>query len=242
MKILKFALVALLCTAVSFTQAQTLDEVVSKHIKAIGGEDVINNMKSIYIETVTNIMGSEVSGTTTILGGTGYKMEMEMNGSKIIQCFNSNGGWSINPMMGSTNPEPISEEEAAAGKLMLDIAGVLHNYKEKDFSASLAGTEKIGDLDAIKVEVTKDSISFFYYLDPATYYLIQTSVSNEVMGQEVTVITTYSDFKKLDNGFIMPFKTTIDMGMMTLESNVKKVEVNKPVDPSIFDLPASTSL
>lgn len=242
MKILKFALVGLMCTTFGVAQAQTLEDVVSKHINAIGGENVIRNMKSLYVEAETEIMGTAVAGSTTILNGKGYKMEMEMNGSKIIQCFNENGGWSVNPMMGNSDPEPISKEDAQAGRLLLDIAGVLHNYKTKDFAIELAGTEKVGDVDAIRVKVTKDSSEFFYYLDPATYYLIQTSVSNEVMGQEVTVVTSYSDFRKLDNGFILPFKTSIDMGMMTLESNITKVEVNKPVDPSVFDLPASNSL
>ena len=57
------------------------------------------------------------------------------------------------------------------------------------------------------------------------------------MGQPVTITTTYSDFQKTDYGIIMPQTSTVDMGQFAMTINPKKVELNKDIDPKIFDMP-----
>lgn len=242
MKSPKVLFLLLLCAGVSTVQAQSVETVIKKHIDAIGGEKVISGMNSFYIQSESEVMGTPVDETTTILNGKGYKIEMNVSGTSVIQCYNENGGWSVNPMMGGSDPQPMDKETAESGKLMLDIGGVLHNYKQKNLDLKLDGTEKVGEVDAIKVKVVLDSTESYYYFDPATYYLIQSTIKNEVMGQPVIVVTSYSDFRKLENGFVLPFKTSVDMGMFTMESEVQKVEINKQIDPAIFDFPGSTSL
>lgn len=242
MKNLRVLFLFLLCVGVSVVQGQTVEAIIKKHIDAIGGEKVINGMRSLFIQAEAEVMGTPVEETTTILNGKGYKTEMNVSGTSVIQCYNENGGWSVNPMMGGLDPQPMDKEAAESGKLLLDIGGVLHNYKQKNLDLKLDGTEKVGEVEAIKIKVVQDSTESCYYFDPTTYYLIQTTIKNEVMGEPVTVVTSYSNFRKLENGFVLPFKTLVDMGMFTMESNVQKVEINKQIDSAIFDFPGSTSL
>jgi hypothetical protein len=58
-----------------------------------------------------------------------------------------------------------------------------------------------------------------------------------MLGQPMTIITTYSDYKKTDYGFVMPHTYDVNYGyQFSLNVNLKKVEFNKPVDPVIFEL------
>jgi hypothetical protein len=58
-----------------------------------------------------------------------------------------------------------------------------------------------------------------------------------MMGQAVTVTTTYSNYQKTDYGIVLPYSANVDMGQFALTINTKKVEVNKEIDPRIFELP-----
>ena len=57
------------------------------------------------------------------------------------------------------------------------------------------------------------------------------------MGQTVEVVTTFSDPKKTDFGIVLPYSRAIDLGGFALSSKVNKVEINKEIDPKIFEQP-----
>ena len=86
-----------------------VDEIVSKHVEALGGKDAINKVKSVYMESTISMMGADNPSTTTIVDGVGFKSEMEFNGTKIVQTFTDKGGWIINPMTGGTAATPMPD-------------------------------------------------------------------------------------------------------------------------------------
>ena len=57
------------------------------------------------------------------------------------------------------------------------------------------------------------------------------------MGQTVEVVTTFSDHKKTDFGIVIPYARAIDFGSFALSAKVTKLEVNKEIDPKIFEQP-----
>src|SRR5687768_11326152 len=105
MKIFLLALTAVL--TVSFATAQTADEILTKHIDAIGGKDKLAQVTSIYLESGTEVMGNEMETKTTIVNGKAYRNESDFNGQKLVQVMTDKGGWMINPFAGSSEPTPI---------------------------------------------------------------------------------------------------------------------------------------
>src|SRR3954463_12009317 len=71
----------------------TADQIVAKHIEAIGGKAAISQVKSLTIESSTSVMGNDAPTVTTVVDGVGYKNETDFNGTKIVQCYNDKGGW-----------------------------------------------------------------------------------------------------------------------------------------------------
>jgi len=223
----------LLTTVFSF--GQTADEIINKSIEAIGGKDKISKIKSIYTESTAQIMGNSAPVTVTILNGKGFKSETDFNGSKIIQALNDKGGWMINPMAGSSTAQALPDDQYKAAKEQIYVGGAFLNYSLSGGKAEFLGKE--GDLYKIKI-VSSDSSFTTYYIDPTTYYLTKAVKQGDMMGQPVEITISFSDYQKTDFGFVVARKIDTDMGgNFSFSATVNKVEINKEVDPKIFEMP-----
>lgn len=225
---------SVMAVSVAFTSmAQTADEIISKHVEAIGGKDKISQVKSLYMETAISIMGNDVPSTAYLLEGKGFKTEMEFNGSKIINAFTDKSGWMVNAMAGASTPQPMADPMYQAGKNALYAEGILPDYAAKGYKVELVGKED----SAYKLKATNGTNEAFYYIDPTTYYVTKTVMKGDMMGQPVDITTTFSDYKKTDFGLTIPFSSLTDMGAFSFPAKVTKVEVNKEIDPTIFEMP-----
>ena len=233
MKKMKFWLLALAVMATSSLHAQTVDEVINKHIEAIGGKEKLSQVKSIYMENSVDVMGSTAPQKEYLVDGKAYKAEVEFNGANIISVFTDKSGWTINPMMGGTDAQAMPDELYKAGKSQIYFGGGLVNYAAKGYKAELVGKEG----DAFKIKLSDGGTETFYFIDSKTYLLTKSVIKSEMMGQSVDVTTTYSDHKKTDFGVTLAYSKNIDMGMFQLSQKTNKAEINKEIDMKIFDMP-----
>jgi len=215
------------------TQAQSVDDIVSKHIEALGGKTVLNSIKSIYVESTVEFMGNEAPSTTYILNGKGYKNELDFSGTKIVQCVTDKGGWAINPMAGATTAQAIPADQLKNYQLQLHVGGPLMDYAAKGYKAELTGK----DSASYKIRLTTpDGIDMTYFIDQKTY-LINKAVSKISMGgQEIETTAVFSDYR-LTNGYSLAYSQQVILPQVTLNITNKKVEMNKDIDPAMFEMP-----
>ena len=219
----------------STQSAATADEIVSKYVAAIGGKEAISQVKSVYMETSVQVMGNDSPGITMIVDGVGYKSETEFNGQKIIQCVTDKNGWMVNPMAGAADPTPMPDEQYNARKVEIYVAGPLYDYAAKGSKVELMGKE--GDAYKIKL-TTKDNVDFTYLIDPNSFLVTSVVSKGEMQGQVVEVTTKLSDYKKTEVGYMVPYTIDVNLGgQFTLTITVKKVELNKTIDPAVFAMP-----
>src|SRR3954447_16350203 len=108
MKVLRHGLLLLTTiVCIASAHAQTVNDIVNKHIEAMGGKSKLSQLKSIHMDMSMQMMGNEVPSSVIIVEGKGVKSETDLQGQKIIQVVTDTGGWMINPMMGVTTPQPI---------------------------------------------------------------------------------------------------------------------------------------
>jgi hypothetical protein len=89
-----------------------------------------------------------------------------------------------------------------------------------------------------KIKVTAGTNESIYYVDGTTYYVTKITSKGEMMGQPADITMTFSDYKKTDFGIVIPYTRSADFGQFALSYKTTKVEVNKEIDPKIFDKPA----
>ncbi len=225
--------------AISFltcAKAQTAEEIIAKHIDAIGGQDKLAQVNSVYMESSTEVMGNQSSTKTSIVNGKGYRNESDFNGQNLVQVVTDKGAWMINPFAGSTDAAALPEDQfhASADQVYIDP---LFNYAANGAKVELEGQEKVGDVNAYKIKYTnKYNSDITYYIDPSTWYIIQVVKTGEAMGQPITITVTPSDYQKTDSGIVFPNKTHLDMEQFALDVTVNKIEINKEIDPAIFEM------
>lgn len=238
MKFVKMGMAFMLAiVSMSVLHAQTVDEIVNKYVDAIGGKDKLQQIKTVYMENTSQVMGSEGPSTINVVNGTGYKLVSEINGQTIIMCVTDKGGWQVNPFAGATSPTPLPEEMLKQSRAKLDVTGPLYNYAAKGNKVELLGK----DGNAYKLKVTdKDSVETTVYIDATTYYMTKLSTSAQFMGQTMEVSSTFTNFKKGDLGLVFPYGIEISYGgQFSVNTTVNKIELNKTIDPSIFIMPKS---
>ncbi len=235
-KVLSFLIAFIFCGGL--VSAQDANAIIAKYLKAIGGKKKISRITSLYTESTADIMGNESLQKVTVLNGKGYKQEMDIMGSVMTTCYTESGGWTINPMMGNGSPESMTEDQYKEGKDQIYIGGPFIKYKDPGYKTEIMGNDTIGNVNALKVELTTpDNTSNVYFFDPETGYLIQSIQQAEMQGQMVENIISYSDYKEVD-GIVLPHTIAINIGgMFEMTNKVTKVEVNKPVDPAFFEKP-----
>lgn len=239
MKSLRVAMMAAIAVMPGLmVQAQSAEEIANKHIEAIGGKDKIAAIKTVYTEYDLDVMGQQAPGITYVLNGKGYRNEMDFGGQKIIQVVTDKGGWSINPMMGQTSAEPMPEDQVKMNKSSIDAGGPLWNYAAKGGKLELNGTENINGVNAHKLKLTTaEGPELMIYVDPTTFYLSRIVIKAVAEGQTVETTMNFSDYKKTDYGYVTAGTTELNLPQgFSLTIKTKKVEVNKEIDPNIFEM------
>ena len=229
-------LVATLAAFVSISSyAQTVDEIVDKHIAAMGGADKLKGVSTIVIERTLAVQNMEIPNKTTVVVGKALRTESSVMGNSMVQVVEGATGWMIRPaMMGGTgDPEDMPAEMVKQQAGQLDPFGELYNYKEKGNKVELVGKEKVEKDDAYHLKVTtKDGQVMEQYIDANTFML--TKLKTMINGQDGEIM--FSDYKEVE-GIKMAntMDMTSQMGALTFITN--KVTVNAKVDEAIFKKP-----
>lgn len=229
-------LVATLAALVSISSyAQTVDEIVEKHVAAMGGMDKLKGVNTIVIDRTLSVQNMEIPSKTTVVVGKAMRSESSIMGNSMVQVVDGTMGWMIRPaMMGGTgDPEDMPAEMVKQQVGQLDPFGPLVNYKEKGNKVELVGKEKVEKDDAYHLKVTtKDGQTMDEYIDANTYML--TKLKTTVNGQEGEIM--FSDYKDYEGIKIAnTMDMTSQMGSITMITN--KVTVNAKVDDSVFKKP-----
>jgi len=231
--LIMFSLLILLLVAVQFSKAQSVDEIINKHLDAIGGKSRLLAFQSIIMKGILNSpTGIEVAMTTTLVHGVGYRVDIAVAGSEGYRIMNTKKGWSYLPLQGQTYPQELPEEEVKFSQGSLDLQSSLLNYKEKGSTVELIGKEKVDNVEAYKLKLTASTGKVTtIYIDTNTYYRIKIS-SKLNPSDNIETEVTYSDFKKQEDGYVFPYAQTNLSGTIHYTS----IEVNKPVDEKIFSI------
>ncbi|NJK96266.1 MAG: hypothetical protein HC905_16335, partial [Bacteroidales bacterium] len=225
----------LLLAPTSSLKSQTLSEVLQKYAVAIGGDENIAKIKSIYVETIISDNEKQSPCTTVVQNGKGCKSITEITGQKYINCYTEKSGWFI---YGNTNDKPnvMPEEQYKSCRIYIYTSKPFWNWAEKGYKAELVGKENNESTDMYKIKVTvDDNYTAFYYFDASTSLPIKMTIPIEYKGETKIVTSTYHDYRKTKTGILYPFLVKTDLwGKVKTEHKVVKLEINRTVDPVIF--------
>jgi outer membrane lipoprotein-sorting protein len=223
--------------------AQTPDELVSKYIAARGGLDKIKSISSIRMTGSMSMADFEVPITMVMKRPSSVRMEFTVKGTTGVRAYDGTSGWSLMPFLGTPGPVAVTGSELQDLKEQADIDGALVDYKAKHNTLEFAGKEKVNGADAYKLKVTRASGSVeWIYLDANTYLDIKEDSTRTIQGVQREVETFISDYRDV-NGLKFPYAVRSgakDAPEQQQKLTIDKVEVNIPLDASLFRMPATS--
>jgi len=237
-RIFASAFILLATSAASF--AQTANEIVAKHIEAMGGADKWKAVKAMEMNNKFTVQGMDIESKTVIVSGKSLRTDISVMGQEIISAIDGETGWAQQPaMMGGTGePEDMPGAMIKESRKQVYLGGSLMNYKENGSTIELVGKEKLEGIDVYHLKLTEkagDVTNLF--ISTSNYYVLKSAGKRNIQGKEVDAEVNFSNFKQVE-GLTFPYtmETASPMGgMMTIETD--SIKLNPKIDESIFKKP-----
>jgi hypothetical protein len=223
--------------------AQTVDEIVGRYLKTIGGADKIQAVQTL-----------RRSGK--YIGGGGFEAvfvqenkranlvreEFSLQGMTAINAYDGKTGWKIEPWNGKKDPEALGESELKSILEDADFDGPLVNYKQKGYKVEFIGMDKFEGTETVKLRIAKPNGDvYIYYLDTDYYVPIKIDTKRMVRGAEREFETTVGDYKEVAGWFLPYSYETNAKGSQDKSKLVyEKIEANVPLDEKRFAKPVTT--
>lgn len=228
-----FLITACLIAAVA-VNAQSLEEIVKKYSDA-NKIDQISGKQTIKITASTSMMGMEMPMEMWMKKPNKIKTVTNMGGQEMIQVFDGEKGYVVNPMMGSTEPVDMTAEQVAD----VQRNNIFQNYMEtylKNGQLALEGEESVNGKPAFKVKATLgNGTTANLFIDKQSYLLVKTTTDITQGGMAMTLEAIPSEYTD-NNGVFLPMKTTTTVSGMEIITTFTKVEVDVPIDDSVFKI------
>jgi len=229
---------------VTHTATQTADEVIEKHLAAMGGRAAlgkITSRKATGTMTVTTPNGN-ITGPFELYSKAPNKTRlyvvldlspMGMNDKLTLdQKFDGTTGWALNTLQGDRQITGNQLDNMKNGT----FPNPLLNYKAAGSTVELLPNETVEGKSLIVLRITPKAGSVSkLFLDPATYLVVRSSatVNSPEMGGDLEQVNDALDFRTVD-GVKFAFKTVQSTSVQSATLVFEKIELNVAIDDAMF--------
>ena len=232
------AAVALACPAA----AQTVDELVARHVAARGGYE---KLKAVQTIKITRTVATNFANIKVVIykkrPGLFRAEQTAPNQPMVPRGINADAAWDTVQGKIAQRPAPAAAETR---DIDADFDGLLVDWKEKGHGVMLEGREPLAGGDAYKLKVTtKNGTVRYVYLDAKTL-LERREVGMIVLpnGRKENTTLDFSNYRAVD-GIQFPFNIDEDRSgpqiTQSFATYTEKIELNVPMEDAIFAPPAA---
>lgn len=217
--------------------AETVEEVIAKHIEARGGRDAWNQIHSLKATGSFTSFSQVNPFTLHRKRDAKYHLDHVLGDLPVEIGYDGETAWWINLWYQIPWPIKISGEDLKVTLQDVDFASPFFDYAAKGYKVELQGE---GDLDgqkAIKIQLTRADESIeTWYLDPETYLELGYDGGGSDFGRAMPQRAFIEDFRKVGDVMIPHF---IEKQWYTRDRimEIEKLELNVEIDDALFSMP-----
>lgn len=214
----------------------TIDNIIDKHIEALGGAEKVASQNSVTTQGILTINGNQIPVKSWVLKNQGMRMDMEIQGHNNITATTPNRSWTLYPAQRQKKPVNADPAVAKESAEELDLTGDLFNYKIKGNNVELLNKEKVDGKEMYIIKVTRKSGTIVKMFIDASTFLVTKTIMNKIVEGQVTEMTQYlNNYKKTKDGYVYASSSQLEPAGLNL--TYSEYEVNLPVDAQIFEKP-----
>ena len=214
--------------------AQTLDEIINKHLEATGHQNLLK-------KNSLTAKGKIVQGQNQFpfisysKRPDKFRMDGTIQGYTFTQAYDGETGWVVNPLMGIKEPMKLPPSETENLKFQSDFDGLIYNHREKNYTLEYIGNDEASGTAAFVILLTKASgDSMYIYLDTENYLTLETRSKASVGGESRYLDNIYSDYREVD-GILSAFDVKTQVEGITLSQLIyDSYDYSAEVPDSVF--------
>jgi hypothetical protein len=220
----------------------TVDELIDRNTRAMGGRAAIEAIQSIEVSLHISDPGSEVDGIYYAARPGRMRIDISVGAKRVFtEAFDGEHGWEWN----GKKTEPASPKATAALQHGVELPGHvfgLHELRQRGHQVELAGREKIDGISYYALALTlKDGYRTILYVDPTSWLITRRRDSRplhpDIDPTPTTMEQQSSDFRAV-SGVQFPFansETDLKTGKVLETAKIQSIQINPPIDPSFFE-------
>lgn len=221
-------------------KSQSADEILKRHVKAIGGEKALRAIQSLRLEgTASGGSAANTASDRPFLWMTRkpdlFYLEIRAPEGPIIEAYNGRTGWCEDPS-GGVRSLPGPEQSRARATALFRNDHFLNYRKEKTRVRLLTRDTADGRQTYVLEMITRAGIQRRLWFDAASYLLLKEE-QNRTDGREEIF---YGDYRPVD-GVLEPFHIVIRRGATIWDARVTIAKHNSEVEPAAFQFPSRSS-
>jgi hypothetical protein len=236
----RFLIAAVALAVPPAVAAQTVDEIVARYVTARGGREALAAVRTVRMTgRATEGPGRHAIVRREIARPGRIRTEFVFQGTTGVWAWDGSAGWSVSPLDGRLEAEPLPADQAAVTAEQADIDGPLVDWKAKGHSVELVGSEALPGGPAHRLKVTLKSGGVReVWVDAATGLVVRTLAKRTLRGREVVLETTFGDYRETGGvAFARSIETGVPGRPRRLRIAVESVETNVPLDDARFRMP-----
>ncbi|SDL29196.1 hypothetical protein [Siphonobacter aquaeclarae] len=212
----------LLLAAPAFSQ--TADEILDKHIAALGGAGKLAAVKTVYFERTAKVKLLKIPASVTVRVGKASFTEFSLLGIKTTITVTPEESWEV---IGSNPPKKVKEKEHKQLVAGLNPFGPLYGARLQGEKVELIGKETLDKTDVFHLKVTdKDNEATDVFVDAGTYLI--KAIKNDYIESEL------SDYRQIEG---IPFAFETENEKPKGKATVHVVKLNPDVQDTLFMRP-----
>ncbi len=231
-----YFILTLIFLSIQHAETQSLDQILKRHFEA-SGQERFSKVTTVRSAGKALQMGMELPFIQIQKRPDKMYLEIDIQGMKIIQAYDGETGWAVEPWM-TPDPRELTGPELRNLGQMASIDSDLVDWKEKGYMLELMGKESFEGREIFRLELSKsDGESYQFYIDSESYLVKRMVTRTNYEGNVVEGETILSDYRNID-GIRVPFKIESRYGGQTMMTNlIEKVEFDVVIEEEVFSRP-----
>jgi len=217
--------------------SQDAEKIFDCYIKKSGIIDFDKEIKCLKIVGKTvSPMGEFVTTIYRKLPNL-IRLESDIQGNKIIQSFDGEKAWMVNPFMGFSEPQILDEKQSMMIKFQAKQETLFKNYKENGISINYESEEKVKNVDCckLKIKYNDGNVENIYYMYIGKNDCLPIKISYNTEFGDVDIF--YSDYKSIKNNIYYPYKIEMIFGnQFSNTTTIEQIIVNQDINDDIFKI------
>ncbi len=209
----------------------TLQGVVDKHLKAVGGKERLKAVKTVQVTTVFR-EGGAITATSTMQRARPnlVRYDSDKNGARLTKMFDGQQAWMVE---GSAAPQRLDKEKTAMMAEGAPFDDALLDPKAQGVALKLDGVEAVDGAPAFKLVLTRGATTEVRFIDQQSFLEVRRTYAGTHEGKAYAKALTFSDYREVD-GIMLSHRTQWESDGKQGEKVIQSVRYDAPIDAATF--------